>query len=396
MGAVWPWAEPGSEFASSYEALVIDRLMDYERGYVKTLFLPDWSEGNPYQKLLINGLRSNGVEADLDDFHRRWPRLLRTVLKHGSCDIVHLHWIDSYISWITSSKGTLKQNIKILLCFIDLLLVKIIGKKIIWTVHNIYGHDAGNISLELKLRKLIFRMAGAVIAHSESGKKDIIAEYGITNEGSIEKIHVVEHGDYCGYYPNTVKKNEARYRLGIGGDGKVFLFLGAIRPYKGIEDLVDAFKECNFSGKSKLLIVGKPGNTEIDGKINRLIEGIDNIEFHPKFIDDDEIQLYMNAADVCVFPFKKILTSGSVILAMSFGKAIIVPKQGCLMDLVDEKGAIFFREHRTLKECLKVAEKKELESMGENNLNLIKHYGWDFVASKLINVYKNVSCGKRC
>ncbi|HDJ86543.1 MAG TPA: hypothetical protein ENG77_05485 [Chromatiales bacterium] len=83
-------------------------------------------------------------------------------------------------------------------------------------------------------------------------------------------------------------------------------------------------------------------------------------------------------------------------MAMSFGKAIIVPKQGCLMDLVDEKGAIFFREHRTLKECLKVAEKKELESMGENNLNLIKHYGWDFVASKLINVYKNVSCGKRC
>jgi len=96
----------------------------------------------------------------------------------------------------------------------------------------------------------------------------------------------------------------------------------------------------------------------------------------------------MNASDVCVFPFRKILTSGSVILAMSFGKAVIVPEQGCLKDLVDERGAIFLNDARSLVDCLNQAGKNDLSRMGNHNLQTIQKYDWKFVASKSVNLYK--------
>jgi len=50
----------------------------------------------------------------------------------------------------------------------------------------------------------------------------------------------------------------------------------------------------------------------------------------------------MNACDVVVFPYQEILTSGAVILAMSFGRACVAPRLGCIQDVLDDKGAFIY------------------------------------------------------
>jgi glycosyltransferase involved in cell wall biosynthesis len=85
-----------------------------------------------------------------------------------------------------------------------------------------------------------------------------------------------------------------------------------------------------------LLIVGKPLNQKIAKEINSVVDN--RITTVLEFIPDDDIQIYMNAADVVILPYTDILTSGAAILAMSFGKPVIAPAVKCITETIDDKG----------------------------------------------------------
>ncbi len=97
----------------------------------------------------------------------------------------------------------------------------------------------------------------------------------------------------------------------------------------------------------------------------------------------------MEAADAVVFPFKDILTSGSIFLAMSFGKAIIVPKLESLEEIIAVGGAICFdpEDPDGLKSALKTALTSDLEGLGQINLNAAKLLSWDKIARQTADVY---------
>ena len=60
------------------------------------------------------------------------------------------------------------------------------------------------------------------------------------------------------------------------------------------------------------------------------------------FVPDEELQVYLRAADVVACPFLEIFTSGSVLLAMSFERAVIAPRRGCVTETLDEAGGILY------------------------------------------------------
>jgi glycosyltransferase involved in cell wall biosynthesis len=55
-----------------------------------------------------------------------------------------------------------------------------------------------------------------------------------------------------------------------------------------------------------------------------------DIRIHSRLIAADEMQVYFNASDVVALPFRKILNSGSMLLAMSFGRCVVAPRAGSL------------------------------------------------------------------
>ncbi|MCI0454773.1 MAG: glycosyltransferase family 4 protein [Candidatus Dadabacteria bacterium] len=349
---------------------------------MKVLFIPEF-RNNPYQKALTDSLSKEGIEVNLGGaFNPYYPfTILRLVKNHFKPDILHIHWLHPFLLANSMGKTILKSSSFI----VELLLVRLLGINIVWTVHNISSHETDFRSFELFFTRLFTRLCGRIIAHSPSAKGEIINTYGVKSS----LITVIPHGNYIDYYPNEMSKAKARNHLEIGMEDLVFLHFGRIRPYKGLRELVDTFKRLNHS-QARLLIVGEPFNKDIANDLMNKCEGDRRVITIFSFIPDDEIQIYMNTADVVVLPYRDILTSGAAILAMSFGMPIIAPAIGCIPDILDSEGSFLYdpREEDGLINAMRKASAYELREMGKHNFELARKLGWDEIARKTHDAYK--------
>jgi len=235
---------------------------------------------------------------------------------------------------------------------------------------------------------ILAHFVDTIIAHCQTSKREICKIYKIRNK---KKIVVIPHGNFMNIYDNSLSRDQARRRLNISSEDFTFLFLGNIRCYKGVLELIESFQKIKEKN-SKLIIAGRLEDKELSDLIGLKIKRGNNIQLIPSFISDDEIQMYMNAADIMVLPYREILTSGAAILGMSFGKAIIAPMIGCLQDVLDNIGSFLYDP--TEKDGLLNALRKAMNSrgkvreMGHHNLKLAKQLSWRDIALTTYKVYK--------
>ena len=93
-----------------------------------------------------------------------------------------------------------------------------------------------------------------------------------------------------------------------------------------------------------------------------------------------------------VFPYRDILTSGGILLAMSFGKAIIAPMLGCIIDTLDYSSSILYdtgEQDGLLKAMRKAgALNGQLHRMGKHNLKLAERLPWTQVGRAHYEAYR--------
>lgn len=346
---------------------------------MKVLFVPDGTQGNPYQKELAKNLKKYSVNVILSNGIGKMP-ILGILKTFGKPDLLHLHWTHGFMLGNSPTK-TIIKSFRFL---IELSIVKLLRVKIVWTIHNIVSHERTFKSLELFFNKFLAKICNAIIVHGSFAKREIIKVY----KAKESLIKVVPHGNYINYYPNVISKAQAKNKLQLKAEEVVFLYFGQIRPYKGIPELIDAFKKLNHP-QTRLLIVGNPLNNEIADEIQKKCGGDKNIKLVFEFVTDNEIQIYMNAADVIVLPYKDILTSGSVMLAMSFGKPIIAPTIGCVPDVLDIEGSFLYNalEKDGLVNAMRRVFNSDIIKMGNHNFELAKHFEWDKIAKKTYEIY---------
>ncbi|MFN6512867.1 MAG: glycosyltransferase family 4 protein [Nostoc sp. CreGUA01] len=358
---------------------------------IKSIFLPRVIDDNPYIKQLINNLKNVGIELVFPENSSSRTFFLPTVIFPEKADIVHLQWLHPFF---VRSKNQFVNLIKFVIIIFELIILKLIGVKIIWTVHNIKNHENKNLILDRIYSVTVARLANAMIAHCQAAKEEIIKEFSVKNT---DKIFVVPHGNYIECYENKIEKVAARKSLGLEDSSVVFLFLGTIRPYKGVFELIDTFSQL-YSDKSdniQLVIAGRvyDDSQEITDTLKEKIANDPRIKFFPGFVPDDEIQVYMNASDVVIFPYRDILTSGAVILAMSFGRACIAPRKGCIGEVLDDQGAFLYQidDENGLKKAMNSAleKRRELLLMGQHNLELAQYYNWNYIAKMTADVYRH-------
>jgi glycosyltransferase involved in cell wall biosynthesis len=288
---------------------------------MKILVFPK-AEDNPYQELLykefclkgdkVHYIYESTSSASINNIILI-PQLI--YLRIRGYKIFHLHWIYSFVSVYSYY------------LFI-LWLIKALGYKLVWTAHNVVPHEK-KFHDDVVARQKLVAKADLVISHSMitiDGLKEINA--------APKKFVIIPHPSYVGVYPNIISREEARKKLHINLGTFVYLYLGNIRYYKGVDELLDAYKtienENNF-----LIIAGACNDNRLREKLISYTTQSSHILWQDGVIDDANLQYYFNAADVAVLPFKKVSTSGSAILALSFGKAVIVPTIGDLKDLPD-------------------------------------------------------------
>jgi glycosyltransferase involved in cell wall biosynthesis len=170
----------------------------------------------------------------------------------------------------------------------------------------------------------------------------------------------------------------------------VFLFLGRIQPYKGIFDLITAF--ASLPEQCRLVIAGNPADEETRKRIAEAAIRDPRIQFHPGHVSCEEVQWFFHSADLCVFPFRKILSSGSVMLAMSFGKPLIVPDLPVIRETVAEEDVWWFDPDNadSLQGALNQAAETWSPEMGQANLQIAKNLTWEKMARETLDAYADV------
>jgi D-inositol-3-phosphate glycosyltransferase len=218
-----------------------------------------------------------------------------------------------------------------------MLYYKLRGKRVVLTAHNVNQarRDQNDSVLNRLTLRCQYRLADHMFVHTARMKEELLHDFGVPKSD----VTIIEHPINDAFPDTTLTPIQAKGRLGIGVDEKAILFLGRIRPYKGLEYLVSAFQKlvCQDS-RYRLIIAGEPkkGSEEYLEQIYGLVRdcGEQNVILKDRFIPDEEMELYLKAADVLVLPYKDIAQSGILLLAFTFGLPVIAADVGSFRETI--------------------------------------------------------------
>jgi glycosyltransferase involved in cell wall biosynthesis len=218
----------------------------------------------------------------------------------------------------------------------------------------------------------------------------VAARYGLSRR-ELDKFVVVPHASYIGLYEDVVDRASARAWLGLGDSEIVFLFFGNVRPYKGVFELIETFGAIT-QPLARLLVVGQPLDEAVARELAAAEESDTRIRVTAEFVDANDVQRFFRASDYVVLPFRDVLTSGSLLLAMSFGRAVIAPSLGCIPEVVDARGAILYNRNDpdALRQALREAMERDPEKMGAASRRRAEQLTWDEAARTSATVYRQL------
>ena len=340
---------------------------------MKVLFLPKAS--NPYQYLLADALTKLGV---LIEHHSSLPPIAWLFRNRGWFQVVHIHWPDVLYRWEK------KTPIRFLRFVFWIMVARIFGLKVIWTAHNIMPHKRASPVIDLLARYSIVILANSIIVHCEYARKELGRRF-----FRKRNVFVIPHGNYSSRFPKAISKNLARRKMNLRDDAFVFLFFGKLLPYKGIESILREFRNLE-DPNAILLVAGQCKDQPLKKTVRESAQHDDRIQLLLEYIPDEMVAQIFGVADVFITSFNEILTSGSIILGLSFGLPVIAPKLGCLPELVSDDVGILYSpsEGGALLSAMQMIQSRDLEKMNQQAKILARSLDWQMIAKDTNKVYQ--------
>jgi D-inositol-3-phosphate glycosyltransferase len=183
-----------------------------------------------------------------------------------------------------------------------------------------------------------YRLSDHLFVHTQKMKDELVQDFGVAERA----VTVIRHPINSAFPDTDLTPSGAKRQLGIRDNEKTILFLGRIKPYKGIEDLLAAFQQLLQRDPSyRLIIAGEPhkGSEDYLDGIRKIVArdfGQGDVILKFQFIPDDEMELYLKAADVLVLPYKDIFQSGILFLSYSFGLPVVATDVGSFREDIIE------------------------------------------------------------
>jgi glycosyltransferase involved in cell wall biosynthesis len=263
---------------------------------------------NPYIDDFINSL-SEEIKF-LNQDHPSKIGFFNVIQYLFKIDFLFLNWIED----VPDLKG---GKLQIILLRLIVLFKKILGIKIVWTMHNKLSHTKDNFKLKRKVFLFLLKRADYILTHSSAGirfSKEMLP-------GLNRKIH---------YLPHPVKDRRLKVSKKKTQD---ILIWGTISPYKGIDKFLEFLHNQNLENKYKIFIVGKITSREYATTLEKFTSK--NIEIKNSFIEDELLKEYISQSHIVLFTYSQdsILSSGVLMDSLGFGASIIGPEVGAFEDL---------------------------------------------------------------
>ena len=182
---------------------------------------------------------------------------------------------------------------------------------------------------QLAATRRILRAVDAVVVHSEHGAARLRAEAGVPSE----RVHVIPHGAFDHL---TRQEREQPLPAELAAvEGPVILFFGLVRPYKGADVLIEAFREVEGA---ELWIVGMP-RMPLEPLRELAARAPGTVRFVPRYVADAEVPALMRRADLVVLPYREIDQSGVLYTALAFGRPLVLSAVGGFPEIAELHGA---------------------------------------------------------
>jgi glycosyltransferase involved in cell wall biosynthesis len=135
-----------------------------------------------------------------------------------------------------------------------------------------------------------------------------------------------------------IPRSEARALLGLPAEGRIILFFGFIRKYKGLDLLLEAMADPRIGAAGiRLLVAGEFYEDEAPYRaLLQRPEIAERVIMRTNFIPDSEVRNYLCAADLVVQPYRSATQSGVTPLAYHFETPMLVTRVGALPDMVPD------------------------------------------------------------
>jgi len=191
-------------------------------------------------------------------------------------------------------------------------------RPVVLTAHDILPREAR--AGQRAAQRRLYQRVDAVVVHSEHGRRRLVDDRGV----AAARVHVIAHG--------VLAPAAARPRMELlpprlrGYGGPVVLFFGLLRPYKGLDVLLEAWQ--GIEG-AELWIVGLP---RMD--LDELREAAPpNVRFVTRFVTDDEREAVFARADIVTLPYREIEQSGVALTALGAGVPMVLSNVGAFAEL---------------------------------------------------------------
>jgi glycosyltransferase involved in cell wall biosynthesis len=231
----------------------------------------------------------------------------------------------------------------------------------------------------------VFGRMDSVVAHSEHGAARLRGEVGLEPD----RVRVIHHGafDYLTRLP-AEKPLPAELE---GAEGPVVLFFGLLRPYKGIDTLLEAFRRVEGA---ELWLVGNP-RMEVEPLRRAAAEAPGRVRLLTRFVEDAEIPAILRRADLLALPYRDAEHSGVAYAALAFGKPMVLSAVGGFPELAASGAARLVppEDPAALARALValVEDEAERKQLGEAAARAAAGpYSWDQAARQTLALYREL------
>lgn len=272
----------------------------------------------PYLDGLVHGLRDAGISCV--------PVSAGLVLR-GEADVLHFHWPEFSIAGTGFNKWT-----RALRRLAQMRVARMRSMTLVATAHNAIPHDKSLTRFDRWYLDRFDRSIDHFFAMAESAVPDVqrlrpaLAGTGWSH---------TRHGDYRWAFPDLACRDDCRAALEIADEGAVVSFVGAVRRYKGIPDLLSAAAGVDAT----VIVAGGCADEDLADEIERASNQAGNARLMLRHLTDDELVQTVRASDLIVLPYRQVLNSGSAILALSLGRPVLLPDTPTFAELAAEVGS---------------------------------------------------------
>jgi glycosyltransferase involved in cell wall biosynthesis len=228
-----------------------------------------------------------------------------------------------------------------------------------------------------------FGRMDAVIAHSEHGAERLRDEVGL-DPGRVRVIH---HGAFD-YLTRLAEEAPLPPELGEP-EGPVILFFGLLRPYKGLDTLLEAYS--GIEG-AELWIVGRP-RIDLEPLRAAAARARGPVRFVTRFVEDAELPSILRRADVLVLPYRDAEQSGVLYAGLAFGKPMVLSAVGGFSEVAAAGAARLVppEDPTALRAALEdlVGDEAERGALAEAaKAAAAGPYSWDAAAERTLALYE--------